>query len=825
MLKKINKLISVLFLTGLLVVTFGIPSPSFAQDALLNETQTQVVSTPDFTPTPDPTATPTPEPDTIISTGNAVSEANIDTQVNSNVSPPPDPTSTPTAAPDSVPSDVAPTVPTTPTSELTPTLTPESTPTPTQSPSLVVNDVGVTTVGTAQATTGDNSVADPEANVQITTGSALAYANVINLINTNLLNSQLGLYIVNDFSNEWANLDLNGIWSNLVTGSGVSLIQPGLSGQTVLLISPYNLARLNNHITVMANTGQNQVEGGNHVLIVTGDATALANVVNLVNTNLINSQLFIGVVNIAADNLGDIILPNPSSFSSPNNSSSSSDSSINQVADINSTASTQANSGDNSTSTSGSSTITTSAAYALTNQANLANLSPENQMLFLLNVLGTPSGSIYNRLFPGSVEPILANQLLLLLSQFGCSSCFPGQSTLGINQAYINNQVNVMANTGNNQVADASTSILQTGNATAIANILNLANLNFNDSRWFWTITNIIGNWKGNVIYAYPDLFVNITGSLTRGTLGDIQTFKVDLANLGHDPALGTTLELDLPPQMVYLGDDSGLTPIVNGSKIVWHLDRFQAKSTRTFNLTTRIDSLGDTTDFEAETRVAISNQSSESDLQNNHSRWATIIWYPLVTADNSSASTSSSSNSGDSSSYQGQPALRVDAANNVNDFILPNDVVTFEINVKNIGDRKIKDAVLVHQIYDQADQLWSEDTIFLGDIDVSVGGLVNFGIPMVDASGKYRTRSWVVGYDELNREVVSPVAETSFMVKQIVQLRRGEVLAADSDTLGRYQFLPRPSSPTSRLPSFLLFLLSVAYISRQIKIWRIPKK
>jgi hypothetical protein len=825
MFNSINKLISTLFLTGLFLAFFIIPVSILAQDVLPQDSPTPAISTPsdqpppsqDSAPTSDATPTPTPAPDTIINTADAVSEATIETQINNDVSPTLDPTSTPTPVPDTLPPETTPTSP-----------EPELTPTPDLPPSSVANDVGVTNVGTAQATTGENTVADPDSNVQVTTGNAFAFANVINLINTNALTSQLGIYIVNDFSQEWSNLDLNGIWSNLLFGNGVSLINPGSPGQTVLLISQFNLAHLNNHITVMADTGQNQVEGSNNVLVVTGDATALANVVNIVNTTLVNSQLFIGVINISADNLGDIILPNPSSFNPPGASGSSSNSSENQVADINTTASTQANSGDNSTSTSDSTSITTGWAQSLTNQTNLANLSPDaqNQLLFLLNILGTPTGSIYNRLFPGSIEPIIANQLLLLLSQFGCSSCFSGPSTLGLNQAYINNQVNVSANTGNNQVVGSSTAVLQSGNATAIANILNLANLNFNNSRWFWSLANIVGNWKGNVIFAYPDLVVNITGALARGITGEIQTFKIDLANVGHDPALGATLELELPPQLVYVADDSGLIPTINGSKIIWHFDRFNAKSNRTFNLTTRINSLGDTQDYEVETRVVISTQSPESDLQNNHSRWATVIWYPLVDFNQSSSTASSSSNSDDSDSYEGQPALQVDAANNVNDYVLPNDVVTFQVNVKNSGDRKIKDAVLIHQIYDESDQLWSEDTIYLGDIDVNVGGLVDFGVPMIDAGGRYRSRTWVVGYDELNRQVVSPTVETSFMVKQfVVRLKRGEVLAAENDATSRYVYSSSSLPPSRRLPSLLLFLMSIAYINRQIRLWRTPQK
>jgi len=162
-----------------------------------------------------------------------------------------------------------------------------------------------------------------------------------------------------------------------------------------------------------------------------------------------------------------------------------------------------------------------------------------------------------------------------------------------------------------------------------------------------------------------------------------------------------------------------------------------------------------------------------------------------------------------------------VEAKNNVNDYVLPNDTVTFLIEVKNVGVGKMKEAVLFHQVFDENGFLWSENSLYLGDIDINKVGKMAFGLVMSEAGGKYITKTWIVGLDENNNGVSSNVAETSFWVKRKIVLERGQVLGAENDTV--YEGPVNNGIcvvKEEKLVYLLLLLVSLVYIQRQIRIW-----
>ena len=84
-------------------------------------------------------------------------------------------------------------------------------------------------------------------------------------------------------------------------------------GDTNTVVNTDNSVLINNDITVIADTGGNQA-GGYGAQITTGDAYASANVINVANTNITDSNYLLLVFNNFSDYAGDIILPNSSFF-------------------------------------------------------------------------------------------------------------------------------------------------------------------------------------------------------------------------------------------------------------------------------------------------------------------------------------------------------------------------------------------------------------------------------------------------------------------------------------------------------------------------------
>ncbi len=680
------------------------------------------------------------------------------------------------------------------------------------------NQAEVTTENESLATTGENETITSKANVSVNSGEANAYANVINLINTNVVGTNLGIYLINNFDQEWANLDLNQMWLKLMAGEGAMIIEAGSNDEKMVIISNKNLANLNNVVTVVATSGNNTVVGGDEVLIVTGKATAVANVINLVNTNLVGGQFFIGVINVLGENLGDIVLPNPEKFQT-REISGNSDGSVtinNNQAVLNNTVVTDSNSGNNATINVNNSTIETGTAQAYSNDLSVINLNAEvnNQMWLQLNVLGESSGKIYNWSFPGSVEDISNNQLLFVLNEDGCLNC-QNENDLIINNniAQVNNSILVTADSGGNQISGANNGTINSGSAWSIANLTNLINVNVWGSDWFWGMINVLGNWKGDIIFAYPDLTVGLSADKKGGQSGEEIIYLINYSNLGYEIANEADLEIDLPKELIYVADNSGLPLVREGNKLKWKINNLAANTNNSFNLTAKLDGL-EKKDVQVEILAMVQTKTTESNLNNNQSVWATIIWYPII--EKREQNEESKNNVSDR-----QTKIVLEAKNNVNNYVLPNDTVTFLIEVKNVGEGKMKEAILIHQIFDEQGNLWSENGLYLGDIEINRAGKMDFGMVMSEAGGKYTTKTWIVGLDENNNEVSSNVAETNFWVKRKIVLERGQVLGAEDDYV--YESPINDDIKVVKketLAYLLLLLMSLVYIKRQIRKW-----
>jgi len=73
-------------------------------------------------------------------------------------------------------------------------------------------------------------------------------------------------------------------------------------------------------------------------------------------------------------------------------------------------------------------------------------------------------------------------------------------------------------------------------------------------------VINVVGNWNGNVIFAYPDLTMSMALSNDKPNVGDETDLTVNYANVGYDNSGSDAVEVDLPGNLQYLGDNSGVT-------------------------------------------------------------------------------------------------------------------------------------------------------------------------------------------------------------------------------------------------------------------------
>jgi len=168
------------------------------------------------------------------------------------------------------------------------------------------NSAEVTNTIDAQANTGENEISG---SGSVETGNAVAVVNNQNFVNFNLLGGVYYMLLINNLGN-WVGEFLG--WGNLSSATAVNgqmLFTPYLNlfideSGTFVAADQTNNAVLNNQITASANTGGNLIDGNGQ--IISGNAYSVVNLVNFVNSNIINSIGFFGIINIFGTLNGDI---------------------------------------------------------------------------------------------------------------------------------------------------------------------------------------------------------------------------------------------------------------------------------------------------------------------------------------------------------------------------------------------------------------------------------------------------------------------------------------------------------------------------------------
>lgn len=723
--------------------------------------------------------------------------------------------------------------------------TSETTSLETEEKSLTVenkNEAEVGTESTVVSTTGDNLASENLGDVKIVTGDALALANILNLLNTNIVGSNFEVLLLNLVNENGGEINLNELWQQLQekqAGSGLSLAAGSDSSNLSVAIKNQNDANLTNDINVGAGTGGNEANGNGSVDMTTGDAKAVANVANMVNTNIYGADFLFTIINIIDPKTGDLVLPRSEMFGAVGSSFEGSRYVFanNNQADIGDNVSSLADTGGNESNNNGDSLMTTGEATAHSNSFSLVNLniSQNNWFFLIINNLGHWSGSLFGRTSPSSQETPANGTLIheVGLGGSGETGDTNGEPDLNIenqNKATLRNNISTIAETGGNEASDnKGQTTMKTGDATSLANLFNLVNLNIVGGKFFMGIVNILGDWSGNAVFAYPDVATTVSGAKDRVVPGETTEYTLNFANQGYDDAHGVSLVFELPTGMSYVSDNSGLDHSISGQTISWGLGDLEMRKGGNFTVTVRVSSdfrPGETVSWwqwlipqahaaEEEksssllVRARIATADPDSDNDNNSSSVTTVVYQPTNDGNNS--------NTVDDR----QPVLEITAKNNVNDFVYTGDTVTFEITVKNTSSVPSYNSHFQQKLYNGAPDDFGTVDFDLGTIEPGKGGKLVFGLQLADggliAAGHYRTIAIVTGQAPDGKGVSSNEARTYFDIKlkSLNSLFEAKAEEKQDEVLGS-STINNAVCPKDKdiLPYVLLFLLSSVYIT-----------
>ena len=337
-----------------------------------------------------------------------------------------------------------------------------------------------------------------------TTGSALDIANVVNLLQSSA--SGMSTFVAN----------INGNVAGDMLLDPSTIIQPTSSSQQTAntnnntQVNSSNNNGINNNVNLNANSGNATVSDNTSAGNATsGSANAVADIVNLIDSDISSGQSFLGVINIYGNLDGNILLP-PDFLNTLLASNATSDpvnaSNSNTATNVDNTNNDTVNNSVTNTANSGTATVSQNSSAgnatsgSASNNITILNLTGSqiigsNDLLVFVNVLGTWVGVIMDAP-AGTTAAELGGGIT--------SDTTAANSSTNINSTNnntINNTINDNASSGNATVSNNTTAGNATsGNASASVNLLNLIDSQLSVSNWFGILfINVFGTWDGSL--------------------------------------------------------------------------------------------------------------------------------------------------------------------------------------------------------------------------------------------------------------------------------------------------------------------------------------
>lgn len=204
-----------------------------------------------------------------------------------------------------------------------------------QNNTTITNLADIDNILNIDATTGGNSTSyNTGGDSSIESGDVFVNAEVLNIVNTNLLTSSdepLWLILVNNMGT-WTGSIIGALTGTNYSGSDGFVFTVGDDGEIMATnsgngagstndigisqtnqnnLTVNNNANVTNNVNIQANTGGNSASynTGGDSSIETGDVNVAASIMNLINTNIIGRTVMLGIVNVFGSWIGDAVPP------------------------------------------------------------------------------------------------------------------------------------------------------------------------------------------------------------------------------------------------------------------------------------------------------------------------------------------------------------------------------------------------------------------------------------------------------------------------------------------------------------------------------------
>ncbi len=667
----------------------------------------------------------------------------------------------------------------------------ESQAVPTSSATSTTTPISTSTDASQGSDATDTTTPTPVADTTINTGDASATTVIKNDINTNVTTSN-GTVSNADIYDYTGDINLLEAFQTVLdnakkkTDSNEEAIN--------LAIKNINNAVVTNNATTTAETGKNSASGDG-ASVETGEASALTDIVNYINTNIVGNNWLYATLNIFGNWNGNLIVPgegllNVPTSNLPSNLNIVNSNSATVANDVTTTASTDDNTVN---SLAGGVSIQTGTAVAGTNVANVlnTNIVQNNWFLLLFNNMGNWSGQLLN--WGGENNNVLTYNLSSLSSYASAASPTLGSlSVINQNNADVSNNATTTADTGGNTASGDGANVT-TGKATAISNIFNMINTNIVGDNWFFGVVNNMGNWNGNVEFAYPDLAIGLEDSSGTVAPGGDVTYTIHYKNFGRAAAGVTHLTLKLPAG-------------ISADKNSWDLSSLKPDQEGSLDVQAKVSSDAPVGEKLVAT-AKISTDTKEVNLDNNSATDELNIY---------DAQLASSGN--DDKLYS---KITVKRSSTAGVEAKPGDHVKNTLIVENKSDNTLYDVYV-------SDKLLTTDGAKLGNFSWPIGKMKKGGKVMiqyefiVNNPGQKMTVNYVAraaGQDVAGKDVNSHKASALLTVLGFAPTANAQTISeapvvagAETQNSASAQVLGDMNSPINKLPLWIWLAAAIAF-------------
>lgn len=594
------------------------------------------------------------------------------------------------------------------------------------------------------------------AELEMGTGTAVAVAESVGVVNTTLVESEI------EVATEVVKETEGDIVPFVMEKEATSSAEPesnkgGDEGGVNIEID--NQAEVVTIASASAITGENlqvQEAATGEAKMSTGTAVALANGVTVANTTLVNSELEVGTISVVTPWEGDLILEQMNgeegSFFKLIGGID-----ISNTGEVSSETTAEAITGENVQQASGSAVMETGDAVALASNKTVVNTTLIGMDVFELLVenLFLWSGGIRNWEHAGSwTDP------LTMLAGTGKGAC---EADGCINEVEIENEAKVTTvaqakavSGGNTQVTSGDASMV-TGPAYAGASTTNIVNTTLIDSRYRVLQMLLFSPWKGDLVFAYPDL---VAGLQVPGEVkaGEILRFKAGVVNEGYKKMVDSKLR-------VMVSD--GTKIVLDQERGVGDLDVNESQEEE-FEL--KVDSGWQ------KLMVRVEATGSEAD-ENESNNWAEAEVSILEQVDGAGGSGEES---------EAEASLALTGGNNIGEYVYGGDGVRYQFKVCNEGPSGTNELMMIQRFFNQ-------DGVWLGEMELPLGELesgkcrsVNFVFTVPPVAGEYYTETVVKGMAGGRTEIFSNTINDPLPVRgRLASLIVSEVAAQEGSILG----------------------------------------